>query len=69
MISINDSEKKIIKVEQIEFWKVYNYLYNTEYPEMIISKNFYKNNKNLFKFFIKSTNIKSQNWCIFSIVL
>ena len=48
MISITDSEKKIIKVEQIEFCKVYNSLYNTEYPEMIISKNFYKNNKNLF---------------------
>ena len=48
MISITDSEKKIIKLEQIEFWKVYNSFYNTEYPEMIISKNFYNNNKNLF---------------------
>ena len=48
MISINDSERKIIKKEQIEFWKLFNSFYNIDMPEIIISKNFYKNNKNIF---------------------
>ena len=48
MTSITDSERKIIKKEQIEFWKLFNSFYNIDMPELIISTNFYKNNKNIF---------------------
>ena len=48
MFSITNNEKKKIKSEQSDFWREFNSFYNVEMPDLVISKNFFENNKNLF---------------------